>query len=161
MGSRAYKCRRWQEDYLDHTNTVCCKMFMKPLSQSKTMLSTIIRHYNSYGIVALLVGYMIASLILLGPPLGVGFALGWILQTNQGWPVILGVALFIFWSLPRIPILIMILLLIYEWIFNITRLNRLMDFSDYPLRDSLENWSSRSSNIKTNANTGTGTGTDK
>jgi hypothetical protein len=161
MGSKVCKCQHLREDYLDHTYTVCCKMFMNPLSQSKAMLSTIIRHYNSYGVVVLLVGNMFTGLILFGPPLAVGFALGWILHTNQGWPVMLGVALFMFWSLPRIPILIMILLLIYEWIFNITRLNRLMDFSDYPLRDALENWSSRSSKIKTNANTGTGTGTDK
>ena len=129
---------------------------MNPLSHSKAMLAVIIRHYKSYGILALLVGYVFTGLVLIGPPLGAGFALSWVLQTKQGWPVVFGFALFVIWSIPRIPIIIMILLLIYEWIFNITRLNRLMDFSDYPLRDALEIWSSRSSSSKTNTNTDTG-----
>jgi hypothetical protein len=131
-------------------------MKIKLLPHYRATLSTIIRHYKSYGIIALFSYYILIGLILVGLPVGAGLALGWLLQTNQGWPAILIVILFLFVTLPRIPILVMVLFLIFEWMFNISRLNRFMDIPDYALRQAIEKWSSRSSDSKHNSNTGIG-----
>jgi hypothetical protein len=134
-------------------------MSLKLLSHYKATLSVVVQHYKSYGIAALFAYYILFGFIFLGLPGITGMTLTWLLQTNRGWPAICAAVLFIFVSVPIIPILITVLFLIFEWMFNISRLSRLMDVPDYALRNAVEKWSLRSSESKHNSNSENGSST--